>query len=167
MALVMAKPRLARCAPGRSVARRSLQGWAVQEPTPEARPPRRIRDIYGGAGRQKRSDKSAMWHPRNLRSPWRPWRAIWWARCTCWPATPRTAWQPPWRGSGGRSWPATREFVRSARDAEKPAPELEPTCNSRLGPADRRKEDALNERRRAELVPETGAMALSARHHRR
>jgi hypothetical protein len=50
MALVMAKPQLARRAPGRSVARRSLQGWAVQEPTPEARPPRRIRDIYGGAG---------------------------------------------------------------------------------------------------------------------
>jgi hypothetical protein len=53
------------------------------------------------------------------------------------------AWQPPWRGSGGRSWPATREFPRSARDAEKPAPELDPTCSRRRGPADRRKEDAL------------------------
>ena len=44
-------------------------------------------------------------------------------------------------------------FHRSARDAEKPAPELDPTCNSRLGPADRRKEDALNKKRRVELVP--------------
>jgi hypothetical protein len=93
MALVMAKPQLARRAPGRSVARRSLQGWAVQEPTPEARPPRRIRDIYGGAGRQKRSDKSAMWHPRNLRSPWRPWRATWRARWRAGELVPRTCLQ--------------------------------------------------------------------------
>ena len=34
------------------------------------------------------------------------------------PPTRRTVWQPPWRGSGGRSWPATREFPRSARGAE-------------------------------------------------
>ena len=39
----------------------------------------------------------------------------------CWPATPRTAWQPPWRGWGARSWPATREFSRSPADTEKPA----------------------------------------------
>jgi hypothetical protein len=76
--------------------------------------------------------------PCPLRSPRRLWRAIWRARCTCWPVTPRTAWQPPWRGSGGRSWPATREFPRSARDAEKPAPELDPTCHSWVGPADQR-----------------------------
>ena len=36
---------------------------------------------------------------------------------------------------------------------EKPAPELNPTCNSRVGPADRRKEGTLNKRRGAELVP--------------
>ena len=29
-------------------------------------------------------------------------------------------WQPRWRASGGRSWRATREFYRTARDAEKP-----------------------------------------------
>jgi hypothetical protein len=41
-----------------------------------------------------------------------------------WPPTPRTAWRPPWRGWGGRLWPATREFSRSAADAEKHSPEL-------------------------------------------
>ena len=95
--------------------------------------------------------RGAIPRPCPLRSPRRPWRAIWRARCMCWPVIRRTGWQPPWRGSGGRSWPATREIYRSARDAEKPAPELDPTCNSRFGPADRRKEGALNKKRRAEL----------------
>ena len=27
-----------------------------------------------------------------------------------WPATPATAWQPPWRGSGRRSWHETPDF---------------------------------------------------------
>ena len=36
-----------------------------------------------------------------------------------WPAISGTR----WRASGGRSWHATREFSRSARDAEKPAPD--------------------------------------------
>ena len=54
----------------------------------------------------------------------------------------RTAWRLPWRGSGGRSWPATREFSRSAADAEKHSPELKHTCSSRLRPVDRRKEGA-------------------------
>ena len=94
----------------------------------------------------------AIRRPCPLRSLRRPWRAIWRARCTCWPATRRTVWRPPWRGSGARSWPATREFPRSAPDAEKHSPELNPTCNSRLRPADRRKEDALNKRRRGKPV---------------
>jgi hypothetical protein len=33
---------------------------------------------------------------------------------------PKTSWRLPWRGSAERSWPATREFSRSAADAEKP-----------------------------------------------
>jgi hypothetical protein len=37
----------------------------------------------------------------------------------CWPSTRRTGRRPPWRGWGGRSWPATDEFSRSAADAEK------------------------------------------------
>jgi hypothetical protein len=37
----------------------------------------------------------------------------------CWPPTRRTTWRLPWRGSAGRSWPATREFSRSAAAAEK------------------------------------------------
>jgi len=88
------------------------------------------------------------------RSPRRPWRAIWRARCmcACWPVIPRTGWLLPWHGWGGRSWPATREFPRSARDAEKPAPEINTHCNSRRGPADRRKEDASNKWRPEELV---------------
>jgi hypothetical protein len=77
-----------------------------------------------------------------------------------WPPTPRTAWLPPWRGWGGRSWPATREFYRSAADAEKPAPELDPTCNSRFGPADRRKEDASNKKRLGEAVLRAGVERL-------
>jgi hypothetical protein len=70
----------------------------------------------------------------------------------------RTAWQPPWCGWGGRSWRATREFSRSARDAEKPAPKLDPTYNSRVGPADRRKEDALNKTRSGKAVLRTGGL---------
>jgi hypothetical protein len=82
-----------------------------------------------------------------------------------WPATRRTGWRPPWRGSGARSWPATREIYRSARDAEKPAPELNPTCNSRLGPADRRKEGASNKKRLAELVPTTKGQTTTCWQH--
>ena len=41
--------------------------------------------------------------PCPRRSPRRPWRAIWRARCMCWPGIRRTGWQPPWRGLGGRS----------------------------------------------------------------
>jgi hypothetical protein len=91
----------------------------------------------------------------------------WPARCTSRPATPRTAWRQRWRGSGGRSWCATREFYRSARDAEKPALESDSTCNNRLAPADRRREDALNKKRLAKpcLEPqdaETLARAVNA-----
>ena len=116
---------------------------------PVARLPAATGAARTGAGHLGRSDRPCC--QRSLR---RRWRAIWRARCRRWPAIRRTAWRPPWRGSGGRSWPATREFSRSAADAEKPAPELNPTCNSRFGPADRRKEGALNKRRRESLCAE-------------
>ena len=48
--------------------------------------------------------------PCPLRSLRPPWRAIWRARCTRWPATRRTGWQPPWHGSGRRSWHETPDF---------------------------------------------------------
>jgi hypothetical protein len=63
MALVMAKPRLARCAPGRSVACVLPQGWDVQEP-PEARPPRRSSSIWW-----RRSRETNPPHHRALRRP--------------------------------------------------------------------------------------------------
>ena len=46
----------------------------------------------------------------------------------------------------------TREFSRSAADAEKHSPEITTHCSSRLGPADRNKEGALNKKRPAELA---------------
>jgi hypothetical protein len=62
-------------------------------------------------------------------------------------------WSAPWRAWAGHSRAATREFARSAAAAEKPAPELNLPCNSRRGPADRRKEDAFNKRRPGERAP--------------
>jgi hypothetical protein len=44
-----------------------------------------------------------------------------------WSPIPVTPWRVRWRASGGRSWRATREFYRSARGAEKPAPNLKHT----------------------------------------
>jgi hypothetical protein len=108
-----------------------------------------------GAARAGTRHPGAMHRPCPLHSPKRHWKPIWQARCSGWPAIRRMAWRQPWRASGGRSWPATREFSRSARDAEKPALELDPTRSSRLGSADRRKEGALSKRRRDELVPRT------------
>ncbi len=81
-----------------------------------------------------------------------------------WLVTPRTAWRPPCRGWGGRSWPATREFPRSAADAEKHSRELIHTCNSRLRPVDRSKEDALNKRRRGNLC--LSRLTTKPRHRR-
>ncbi len=83
---------------------------------------------------------------------WPPTRGMAW----------RPAWRPPWRGSGARSWRATREFARSAPDAEKHSLKLDPTCNSRLGPADRRKEGALNKRRQGESVLRGGLSEVEA-----
>jgi hypothetical protein len=58
-----------------------------------------------------------------------------------------------WRGSGGRLWPATREIYRSARDAEKPAPELNlPTEADSSRPNEGRKA-LMNKRRRGECTP--------------
>jgi hypothetical protein len=91
-----------------------------------------------------------------LRSPKRRWRAIWRASCRRWLAPRRTAWRLPWRGWAGHSWPATREFSRSAADAEKPSPEIKHTDSSRFGSAKRRKEDASNKRRPGPLVPRIG-----------
>ena len=91
------------------------------------------------------------------------WRPIWRARLGCWPATPWTRWRPPWHGSGAPWRPATREFSRTATHAEKPAPELNPTCNSRFGPADRRKEGALNNERLGEAVPQADGFMDEAR----
>jgi hypothetical protein len=133
--------------------RRELAGRAVRARPGDQRlrraagePLARLQAAAGGA----RAGARQPCPPLSLR---RPWRAIWRARCRCWPATRRMAWRPPWRGSGGRSWRATREFPRSAQDAEKHALELDPIRNSRPRLADRRKEDALNKRRRTELVP--------------
>ena len=69
---------------------------------------------------------------------------------------PKDGLRPPWRGWGGHSRAATREIYRSAATAEKPAPGIDPMCNSRFRPADPRKEDALNKRRPPELVPNAG-----------
>ena len=43
-----------------------------------------------------------------------------WSRCSS--TTPRTSWLRRWRASAGPSWRATREFYRTARDAEKHSP---------------------------------------------
>jgi hypothetical protein len=52
--------------------------------------------------------------------------------------------------------PGTKpRFSRSAADAEKHSPNLKHTCKHRLGPADRRKEGALNKRRLEKAVPRT------------
>ena len=63
-----------------------------------------------GATGAARAGMGAGAHPCPRRSPRRPWRAIWRARCRRWPAIRRTGWQPPWRGSGRRSWHETPDF---------------------------------------------------------
>jgi len=59
--------------------------------------------------------------------PRRRWRAGRAAICRWWSESsmpiPRTGSRRRWRGWAGRSWRATREIYRSARGAEKPAPE--------------------------------------------
>jgi hypothetical protein len=66
----------------------------------------------------------AIHRPCRLCSPRRLRRvgtgAVCYRWCRSWQPIPRTGWRLPWRGSGGRSWRATREFYRSAAAAEKP-----------------------------------------------
>jgi hypothetical protein len=69
----------------------------------------------------------AIHRPYRLCSPRRRWKGGKGASCERWcrssPPIPRTVSRPHWHGSGGRSWRATREFYRSARDAEKHSPD--------------------------------------------
>jgi hypothetical protein len=73
-------------------------------------------------------------HPCRQRSPTRPWRAIWRARCTFLASDPKDRLAAALARLG-------RAFSRSAAAAEKLAPELDPTCHSQFGPADQEKED--------------------------
>jgi hypothetical protein len=64
---------------------------------------------------------------------WKPGRGAicdQWSRCSS--TTPKTRWLRRWRGSGGPSWRATREFLRTACDAEKHSPASIPEAPHRL-----------------------------------
>ena len=101
----------------------------------------------------------AIQRPCSQRSLRRLRRAIWRARCTS--PGQRPEGRPgsrPGAARAGVHGARTREIYRSARDAEKPAPGLKPTCNSLLWPADRRKEGALNKRRRKKAVLRAGGL---------